>query len=170
MGRGHDIETVLAAAESFRERDDVVFLFIGDGVKSGMVSAATRENPCIRLLPYQQRETLSQSLSAGDLHLVTQDANTEGLMEPSKLYGAMAAGRPVLYVGPEGTEAAWTVRRERIGEVVANGDRKGAAVAILRLLEDGGSGERARATLDQSYGRKMRTAHIAEVINAEVRS
>src|SRR6202171_135586 len=165
MGRGHDIETVLAAAESFRERNDVVFLFIGDGVKRDRVRAAACQNPCIRLLPYQPREKLSQSLSAGDLHLVTQDANTEGLIEPSKLYGGMAAGRPVLFIGPDTTEVARTVRREGIGEIVANGDLQGAKEAIVKLLQDGaGKGGRARAALERAYGRKRRTSEIAGIL------
>jgi glycosyltransferase involved in cell wall biosynthesis len=169
MGRGHDLETVLAAAESFRGRDDVVFLFIGDGAKKAMVSAAVRENPCIRLLPYQPRETLSQSLSAADLHLVTQDANTEGLIEPSKLYGVMATGRPVLYVGPAGTEVAQTIRRERVGEVLANGDVRGTSAAIANLLGDGATvGERARAALECTYARKARTLEITRILQVAV--
>jgi glycosyltransferase involved in cell wall biosynthesis len=167
LGRGHDLETVLAAAESFRGRDDVVFLFIGDGARKDMVSAAARENPCIRMLPYQPRATLSQSLSAGDLHLVTQDTNTEGLMEPSKLYGAMAAGRPVLYVGPGGTEAARTILRERIGEVVANHDTRGTFDAITSLLAGGATtGDRACSALKRAYSRERRTSKIASILRA----
>jgi len=94
MGRGHDMETLLGAARALRDRPDVVFAFIGEGAKRPVVEAAARELPSIRLFPYQPREALSESLSAGDVHVVTQDAATLGLIEPSKLYGVMAAGRP----------------------------------------------------------------------------
>jgi glycosyltransferase involved in cell wall biosynthesis len=131
-----------------------------------MVSEAARRNPAIRLLPYQPRETLSHSLSAGDLHLVTQDANTEGLIEPSKLYGVMAVGRPVLYVGPDGTDVARTVQRESIGEVVANGDSRRTAEAIARMLSQGnGMGARARSALERMYGRKRGTSAIVRVLH-----
>jgi glycosyltransferase involved in cell wall biosynthesis len=169
MGRGHDIETVLAAAGMLREREDLVFLFIGDGAKRPLVERAARGNPCIRLLPYQPRAALAQSLSAGDVHIVAQDANTAGLIEPSKLYGAMAVARPVLVIGPEATEVSRTVRQEEIGEVVANRNAQGAKEAIVRLLEDGeGRGERARAALERAYGRNRRTPEIARILKAFV--
>jgi colanic acid biosynthesis glycosyl transferase WcaI len=165
IGRGHDVATILAAAESLREEKDIVFLFVGDGAKRELVEAAARGNPSIRLLPYQPRSALSASLSAGDVHLVSQDADTEGLMEPSKLYGVMAAGRPVLYVGPDTTEAAATVIREGIGRRVANGDVQGVTEAILHLLRSGSaSGARARSAMERSYGRQTRTGQMAKLL------
>jgi glycosyltransferase involved in cell wall biosynthesis len=167
MGRGHDVETLLAAAESFRERDDVAFLFIGDGFKRPLVERAANGNRRIQLLPYQTRNTLSQSLSAGDLHIVTQDANTEGLLEPSKLYGAMAVGRPVLFIGPEGTEVARTIRQEDIGEIVSNGHVTAVSEAIARMLaNDDSMGLRARTALEHTYRRKARTAQVAGILRA----
>jgi glycosyltransferase involved in cell wall biosynthesis len=171
MGRGHDIETILAAAETLRSRSDVTFLFIGDGVKRPLVERSARDNPQVRLLPYQPRKALSSSLSAGDLHLITQDACTVGLMEPSKLYGAMAVGRPVLFVGPNASEIARTVRREQIGDIASNGDVRGTTAAIERLLGDGPAmGERARIAFERSYSRKTRTAEIARVLRSAVRN
>ena len=165
MGRAHDVATVLQAARQLREEQDLVFLFIGDGAKRPEVEAAARELPSVRLLPYQPRETLAESLSAGDVHLVTQEPFTVGLIEPSKLYGVMAAGRPVLYVGPPETEAGRTVVRERIGEVVANEDGSTAVAALRRLLQsDAELGARARGAFLQGYTRANRTAQIADIL------
>jgi glycosyltransferase involved in cell wall biosynthesis len=165
MGRGHDLATLLGAARLLRAAPDLAFVFIGDGAKRPEVEAAARELPSLTLLPYQARERLAESLSAGDVHLVSQDASTLGLIEPSKLYGGLAAGRPVLYVGPAGTEAARTVVREGIGEVVANGDVAGAAAALTRLLERAGPlGAQARLAFTRSYDRRLRTGRIAEVL------
>jgi colanic acid biosynthesis glycosyl transferase WcaI len=170
MGRSHDMETILEAADALRERSGLTFLFIGDGAKRALVEQAARANTAVRLLPYQPRADLSQSLSAGDLHVVTQDAQTVGMMEPSKLYGVMAVGRPVLFIGPEASEAAQTVKREGIGEVVANGDVRGASEAILRLLENGDTmGRRSRAALENVYGRTRRTAQFAKVLSTLAR-
>jgi len=165
MGRAHDLATVLAAAERLRDRPDLVFLFVGEGAKRPEAAAAARRLPAVRLLPYQPREALASSLSAGDVHLVTQEPFTVGLVEPSKLYGVMAAGRPVLYVGPPETEAAATVRREAIGEVVSNGDVDGAVDALCRLLEDAEeTGGRARAAFEREYGRSQRTGAFASLL------
>ena len=152
MGRAHDLTTLLGAARLLRDAADLVFLFVGDGAKRGEVETAARELPSVRLLPYQPREGLSESLSAGDVHVVTQAPFTVGLIEPSKLYGVMAVGRPVLFIGPPGTEAARTVEREGIGEVVAAGNPEAAAAALRRLLARGGElGERARTAFERGY-------------------
>ncbi len=167
MGRAHDLATVLGAARLLREEQDLVFLFVGDGARRAEVEAAARELPSIRLLPYQPRERLAESLSAGDLHVVTQDPATLGLVEPSKLYGILAAGRPVLFVGPAAAEVGATVLREGVGEVVAPGDPPAAAASILRLLGQADElGPRARAAFEARYDR----GRAVEVFEAVLRS
>jgi len=167
MGRAHDVTTLLDAARLLRAEPDLVFLFIGDGAKRAEVEAAARELPSIRLMPYQPRQLLAESLSAGDVHVVTQASFTLGLMEPSKLYGAMAAGRPVLYVGPAEAEAARTVLREEIGAVFAPGDAAGVARSVGDLLTRGAAmGRRARERFEQAYVRSVRTAQVASIVRA----
>jgi glycosyltransferase involved in cell wall biosynthesis len=112
------------------------------------------------------RERLSESLSSGDVHVVSQSNGTLGLLEPSKLYGAMAVGRPVLFIGPAGGEAAITVARERLGEVVAPGDVDGAVAALERLLGDDQTGPRARAAFERGYDRPVRTAQLAGIFES----
>jgi colanic acid biosynthesis glycosyl transferase WcaI len=167
MGRAHDLTTLLGAARLLRGEPDLVFLFVGGGAKRGEVELAARDLPSIRLLPYQPREGLSESLSAGDVHVVTQAPFTVGLIEPSKLYGVMAVGRPVLFVGPPGTEAARTVEREGIGEVVACGDPASAAAALRRLLQRGSElGPRARTAFERGYSRSLRTSRFGDLIRS----
>lgn len=169
MGRGHDLTTLLEAAYRLRGDQDLVFAFVGDGAKRQQVEIAGRDLSSIRVFPYQPRAHLSESLSAGDIHVVTMDECTLGLLEPSKLYGVMAAGRPTLIIGPDTSEVARTVLRERIGEVVANGDVEGAVAAIGRLLAAAGPlGERAREAFDRSYDRQYRTTAIGALLEQVV--
>jgi glycosyltransferase involved in cell wall biosynthesis len=169
MGRAHDLATLLGAAQALRHRADVVFLFVGAGAKRHEVEAASAVNPSVRLLPYVPRERLRESLSCGDVHVVTQTAATVGLLEPSKLYGAMAVGRPVLFIGPAQGEAAATVERERIGVVVAPGDVAGAVSALERLLADTEFGPRARAAFERAYDRRARTRALGELLGSFAR-
>ncbi len=136
MGRGHDVETLLAAASLLRGRKEIAFVFAGDGAKRALVEEAARTLPNVRLAPYQPRERLAESLSAADVHLIALSSVVEGLAEPSKLYGVMAAGRPTLYVGPEKAEVARTLEREGCGRRIANGDAAGLADAIVALAAD----------------------------------
>jgi len=168
IGRGHDIETLAAAARLLRERQDIAFLFQGEGARRAELERATHDLPNVRFGPYQPRERLSQSLSAGDLHLVSLSANLEGLLEPSKLYGIMAAGRPALFVGPEGSEVASTVVRERCGLSLRNGDSVGLEKAIAQLADDAGEqvemGARARRAFEERYERRHATRRFAQLL------
>jgi glycosyltransferase involved in cell wall biosynthesis len=167
MGRVHDIETLLGAARLLRGRREIAFVFAGDGAKRAVVEAAARELPNVRLAPYQPREKLAEALSAADVHLVTLSPEIAGLAEPSKLYGIMAAGRPALYVGPEGAEVSRTLLREACGVRVANGDAQGLADALVALSADPASsemGRRARAALEARYQRSIATRRFAELV------
>jgi glycosyltransferase involved in cell wall biosynthesis len=168
MGRGHDVETLLDAARLLRERREIAFVFAGDGAKRPLVEAAARELPNVRLAPYQPREKLSESLCAADVHLVTLAREVEGLAEPSKLYGIMAAGRPALFVGPERAEVALTLERERCGRRLANGDAAGLAEAIVAFAADPASwqemGALARQALEARYQRSVATRRFVELV------
>jgi glycosyltransferase involved in cell wall biosynthesis len=170
MGRAHDVETILRLARGMRDRKGVTFLFIGDGHLRGEVEAASRELPNVRLLPYQRRDDLARSLSAGDVHVVTQRPETLGLLEPSKFYGAMAVGRPVLYLGPAGSEVGRTIQDEAAGEVVAPGDLAGAQAALERLLAEPEQGVAARrAAFEARYDRPHRTAALGRILGEAAR-
>jgi glycosyltransferase involved in cell wall biosynthesis len=136
IGRAHDVETLARGAIELKERKDITFLFLGEGDRKAVLELATRGLPNVRFGPYEARERLAASLSAADAHLVSLAPNVAGLLEPSKLYGIMAVGRPALYVGPGSTEAARVIREERCGFTFANGDARGLADAIAGLADD----------------------------------
>ena len=155
IGRGHDVETLLAAARRLRDHSDIVFVFVGDGAKRADVDAARRELRNVRVAEYQPRERLSQSLSAGDIHLIALAPEMEGLIEPSKLYGIMAAGRPAVF-GPARSEVARTIRRENCGRVVPNGDVDALTATLLELAEDAA----LRGAVGWGLPRGKRCSHV----------
>lgn len=96
MGRCHEADTILAAAEQL-QNEPIQFVFIGGGAKHKTCLQHVDELnlPNCRFLPYQEKHVLPYSLTACDLSLVSISAGMEGLVAPSKLYGTLAAGRPV---------------------------------------------------------------------------
>jgi colanic acid biosynthesis glycosyl transferase WcaI len=168
IGRAHDVSTMVGAARRLADRRDIAFVFQGEGDKRVELEQGTRGLPNVRFVPYQARERLAESLSAADVHLITLSPNVLGLLEPSKLYGVMAAGRPALYVGPGRSEVARTVVAERMGACLANGDVDGLVDAIVRRADDAEvgreEGKRARAAFDREYARRHRTARFARII------
>jgi glycosyltransferase involved in cell wall biosynthesis len=112
--------------------EDVLFLFVGNGPgEAGLrLEAEATGLKNIRFLPSQPLELLSQSLSAGDLHLVTMRSEMAGLVVPSKFYGVMASGRPCLFVGPDASEVACVIRESGVGKVIPPEDGAALASAI----------------------------------------
>jgi glycosyltransferase involved in cell wall biosynthesis len=79
----------------------------------------------------------------------------EGLIFPSKFYGIVAAGRPVIALTGSHGEIADLVRTHAIGAVIEPGDGPGLARTIRSLAADraecAAMGRRARALLDAKF-------------------
>ena len=137
LGLAHPMDGVLdAAAELGRTDPDVAILVIGEGrgLPSLVEAVTARGLRNVRFLPFQPAEGLSESLSAADLHLATMDRRAEGLLVPSKISGALAAGRPCLFLGPAGSEAAALV--SGCGRVLDPRDGPGLAAAVRVYARD----------------------------------
>jgi glycosyltransferase involved in cell wall biosynthesis len=132
FGHVNEFTTVLKTARRLCDRTDIIFLFVGDGVKASEIKNFSQENNLqnIRLLPYQPREGLCQSLAAGQAHLTTLGEGLAGLSVPSKTYGILAAGRPVLFVGDTDSDVAHLVKENNCGEVVNAGEDERLAKVI----------------------------------------
>src|ERR1035438_10704924 len=57
------------------------------------------------------------------------------------LYGILAAGRPLVFIGDRKGEISLLVEREGIGVAVQQGDAAGLADQLLRVAGDAGMGE-----------------------------
>ena len=136
LGRAHEFDTLLGAAEALKGDPTFVFLIIGSGAKMEALKqgVATRGLDNFRFLPYQSRDALEDSLAAADVHLVSLLPALEGLIVPSKLYGILAAGRPLIFIGDSDGELGRVIERTGCGRQVTVGDSAGL-VDSLRNLE-----------------------------------
>jgi glycosyltransferase involved in cell wall biosynthesis len=177
LGRAHEVETLLAAAERLRPELSraeaglrILFIGGGQGIAGLKAEVAVRGLPGFRFLPYQDRGGLSRSLSAADAHLVILRPEMEGLIVPSKFYGIAAVGRPILYVGDCRGELATLVRERGCGLAVPTADGAALAEAILTLKRDPAGaeamGERARAMLLDSYTLEQAMAAWVETLES----
>ena len=117
LGRSHDFTSILAAAEALKNNTGIKFLFIGGGAQLPDIQHQCKEKGLNNVLfkPYQPRENLAQSLSVSDVHLISLKPELEGLIVPSKFYGVLAAGRPVIFIGDNAGELARIIKREQCG-------------------------------------------------------
>jgi len=138
MGLWHDVDTIVRAAHLLRQQHDVVFLMVGGGMRR---AAAEKLSVSLGLrnviwLPHQPRHALDDVLSCCQAALISLRAGLEGVAVPCKLYGIMAAGRPVIAQVPARSEVALTVQEEACGIVVPTGDAQALATAIRYLHQD----------------------------------
>lgn len=151
LGLAHDFMSIVDAAELLQQSlPEVLFLFVGEGPQRAWLieQIKTRRLENIRLLPPQSKHDLAASLGAADLHLVSMRQSLVGLLVPSKVYGILAAGRPLLFLGPESSEVARLVASHDCGEVLANVNGAELADRIDLWRQDGDrravAGDRAR--------------------------
>jgi glycosyltransferase involved in cell wall biosynthesis len=150
LGRAHEYDTLLAAADALRSDRSIVFLMIGGGAKMELLRRAVDERGLdnFHFLPYQPREELEDSLAAADLHLASLLPALEGLIMPSKLYGILAAGRPLIFIGDSDGDIARVIRGGECGVTVDVNAYRDLAAAICRLKDDpetrAAMGDRAR--------------------------
>ncbi len=138
MGIGHDIETMLSAAEQLRDEADVHFMFIGAGPKWELVEKTIHDQQLknVTLLDWQEEATLPYSLATADVAMVSLDEGAEGLAFPSKAITAMAAGAALLGLSRHPSDLSCLIERYQCGTNVAPGDVAGFTQALRRYRDD----------------------------------
>jgi len=127
--------TLLTAGEILRT-ENVGMLFIGDGANRASLETEAANIPNVRFLPFRPIEQIRHVMMAGDIHIVTVRRGLEGVVVPSKLYGILAAGRPVLAVADARSDAARIVFQSGCGVAADPDDPVAVAAAIRDLRND----------------------------------
>jgi colanic acid biosynthesis glycosyl transferase WcaI len=172
LGLCQRLEDVIAAADCLKLRTDILFVLIGDGaIRSQLEQQACRlALTNVRFLPYEPKATLAESLSAADLHLVPLDPRVAECLMPSKLYGVLASGTPLLAVAPDHCELADLVRQNQVGHVVRPGEPEALAQVIEALVGQPESldamGRRARELAEMQFDRHQITPRFAQLLRS----
>jgi hypothetical protein len=170
-GPSNPLTTILDAAKILADDPRLLFMFIGGGVGKREVDDARSAN--IVSMPYQPQKELRNSLAAADVHIVTVGDAIPGIVHPSKVYGAMAAGRPILLVGPDENHVADILAEHHIGWHVRHGDLD-EAVRVLREISSMDRGEleemgrRAREVMIERGGKEQSVARLCDVLERAV--
>lgn len=130
------LTTLLKAALTFKDHASLRFLFVGGGGAKKEVEALITEHSLTNVisLPYQPLSNLKYSLSAADVHVVSLGDDMIGIIHPCKIYGAMAVGRPILFLGPKPSHISDILDANPIGWHVAHGDVAAAEAALNTVM------------------------------------
>lgn len=131
----HPFDTILEAIRNLASYEDIVFLFIGGGLRVGEIFNFKEKYKLknILQLPLQPRETLKYSLTAADMHLVVMGDKVNGLVHVSKIYGILATGRPYIYIGPSDSAISDILKETSGGVHVETGHADKLVDAILKI-------------------------------------
>ncbi len=118
FGRAHAFAEFLDLARRLRT-SGVQFCFGVRGNRAEELRAAVRpDDTNIRLAGFAPEALLAQRLAAANIHLVSLRPEWSGLVVPSKFFGALAAGRPVLFAGPRDAAVARWIDEHGVGWVL----------------------------------------------------
>jgi putative colanic acid biosynthesis glycosyltransferase WcaI len=170
FGLAHEQHTIAEAMRQLRSDNRFRFVFAGGGARRVRLEefcwAEGIRNSEFR--SYASRSELGRSLAEGHVGLVTQIPETAGAIVPSKTYGIMAAGRPMLYVGPQGATPARVLERHGCGWRIEPGDVAGMVQLLKRLEQDRDlvreAGARARRAFEKYYDRPMGVMRILSIL------
>jgi len=172
LGLAHDIDTILYAMEELRTDDRFRFVFAGGGLLRGSLETKCRQAAIssVEFHSYSERQNLSERLANCDVGLITQRESCLGSVVPSKIYGLLAAGRPIIFIGPAESTVATIIKRFKCGWQVDNGDVNGL-VSLLKILisqPEGlhAAGKAARIAFEMHYDLPLGVTRICSLLGA----
>jgi len=163
IGLIHGHEYVIEAAERTKDQPEITYVYLGSGLMKPRLEKMVQEKQLdnVRFLPLRPREEMPLFLPAADCHLVSLDRGMKYSL-PSKLATVMAAGRPVIGMMDEETDAARIIRSAGCGVVVPPREPERLADAVRRMYAAPAERER----MGQA-GRRYAEAHFDRRKNTE---
>lgn len=138
LGLAHSFQELIRAAKLMCERgeDDWRFLFIVRGARREELERASNGLPNVRISDYLPHDMTHEMLWGSDSHLITMIPGWEGIVVPSKLYGALQTASPVLFIGPENSDTALEIRKHKAGRVLPSGCSGEEIIAALKEMSE----------------------------------
>jgi colanic acid biosynthesis glycosyl transferase WcaI len=171
LGLTQGLDCLIDAAELLKDLPLQIAL-VGDGNARDALQQAvsSRRLRNVRFFPPQRREHLAQVLSSCDLGLVTMKRGVSRDLVPSKLYGIMAAGRPVVAAVEADSEVARVIGMSKCGWVTEPESATALAATIREAFQSAQQrqqfGECGRLASVNTYSRRISTRKYAALISA----
>lgn len=162
IGLFYDLENIIKVIREFKDDKEVAFVFVGEGAMKQKLIDYCNENNLenVKFIPYQDKSDLIYSLNAADIHWVVNAKGIKGVSVPSKLYGVMASGKPVLGVLDEGSEARLIVEESNCGVCSEPGNYKQISKNLRYILEN-----KSQVQLLGINGRKYLEANLTKDVS-----
>jgi colanic acid biosynthesis glycosyl transferase WcaI len=169
FGRAHSYSDILALARRLRD-GGVQFCFAVRGNRADELREAVRpDDTNVSFAEFTPESELRQHLAAADVHVASLRPEWTGIVVPSKFFGSLAAGRPVLFAGtPDSAIALW-IRQYGVGWVVGANNVDDTAEQLLRLSESPAELLRLQQHCHAVYREHFARGRIMDVWDRELR-
>jgi glycosyltransferase involved in cell wall biosynthesis len=135
FGRAHSYEELLELARLLRGQD-IHFCFAVRGNRAAELRAAVRaDDSNVSFAGFAPESELAKHLAAADIHLVSLRPDWTGVVVPSKFFGSLAAGRPIVFAGSQEAAIAQWIQAYGIGWVLDRSSVEKVAVDLQRLAQ-----------------------------------
>lgn len=163
--------STLVTAARHLASEEVSLVFVGDGAQRSQVEASAAGAGNVRFLEFFPASKIPSVLAAADAHVITVKRGLEGVIVPSKMYGILAAGKPIVAVAPNETDVV-SLGVQRGFAVAADPDRPAEVVSAVRALASDPHklktmGEAARAAAPE-YDRVEELKKFVEIVEHSI--
>jgi glycosyltransferase involved in cell wall biosynthesis len=169
IGIWNEVRTMGRAVK--KNIENVFFIFVGGGIRKPELLSEfeIKDQKNVLMLPFQDNFDFNNTMAASHVHLVTLKQGLEGMAVPCKIYGILAAGRPVIALVPEHSEIANIVREENCGLVVDPDDLDGLINAIFFLKDNDGirrqMGQNGRKAFENKYTTRIAAKAYKKILD-----
>ena len=170
MNKKQGFDFILPIIEHFNKRNNLLWLFGGEGPTKDTLIKATKNISNVIFLPLQDEKNMNEWLNAGDIHIIPQDNAVEDLLFPSKLITSLASGKPVVCNASENTELGKLVAG--VGIRVNPKDKVAFINALNKLIINNNLrlllGKKARETACKFYNKDLILEKFDKFLKKEV--
>ena len=161
FGIAHEYETLLETVRLLQNNETIRFKITGGGIHYYKLKKACEAERLsnISFFPYAGKGELNKSLNEADIHLVIFDKNYKNVLMPSKYYGVLACGKPVILIASGENDISRDIDAHLIGYRVENHEASRLKDILIELSQDKGRleamGQRAYVLYKEKYERNI---------------
>lgn len=171
LGRAHEYEPFLQLARALRS-DSVKMCFAGRGPRMAQLEAAvTEEDSNVSLAGFAPEEFLAKRLASADVHLVSLKPEVTGTVVPSKFFGALAIGRPVLYSGSMDSSIAKWIEEYKVGWILDDATLPKIVILLQQIIANRAQlselNARCWAVYQEHFSRRVQLDRWKQLLNKD---
>jgi colanic acid biosynthesis glycosyl transferase WcaI len=170
FGRAHSFSELLTIARQMRDVDAHFSFCIRGNRVTEVRDAIDSADHNISFGSFVPAEQLEGRLSCADIQVVSLRPEWTGTVVPSKFFGALAAGRPVLFIGSEQCTIAQIIRRYGLGWVCPPGHEASTAWQLRALAQDMSSLRPLQDRCHQVYRKHFSRETVLDAFDKDLRS